>query len=181
MTRLIGDLVDVSALEAGKLGITRARGDGAKLVAEAVEVFRPSAVAKEITLADEGGAPVMAAFDHDRVLQVLANLIGNAIKFTPSGGTIHVGCAAVADGVRFSVRDTGPGIPEAQLEAVFLRFWQLGAGDRRGLGLGLYIAKGIVDAHGGSIWVESVLGQGSVFHFTIAAHAHGEELAPRSR
>jgi len=175
MSRLVGDLVDVSSLEAGKLGVELAPGDATALVTEAVDAFRPTASAKGVSLEQEHVEPsLLATFDHDRILQVLANLIGNAIKFTPPGGVITVSAARAGDGVRLSVRDTGPGIPEAQKEAVFERFWQVGANDRRGLGLGLYIARGIVEAHGGTIRAESTLGEGSTFHVTLAAPAlHG--------
>jgi signal transduction histidine kinase len=170
MTRLIEDLVDVSSLEAGKLGIVRVDGDATALILEALEAFRPSAAAKGISLEPADVAPSLpATFDHDRILQVLANLIGNAIKFTPPGGQIRVGAARVGAEVRLSVQDTGPGIPAAQVEAVFERFWQVGVNDRRGLGLGLYIARGIVEAHGGTIWAESALGEGSTFYFTLGA------------
>jgi len=172
MTRLIADLVDVSSLESGKLGITRVRGDVTALVAEALDTFGPTAAAKGISLGSDRLEPsLVASFDHDRILQVLANLIGNAIKFTPSGGAIRVSAARAGGAVQLSVRDNGPGIAKAQTDAVFERFWQLGANDKRGLGLGLFIAKGIVDAHGGRIWVESELGAGSTFHFTVATAA----------
>jgi signal transduction histidine kinase len=171
MNRLIGDLVDVSSLESGRLSIDRSPGDATALITEAVGVFRSSASEKGISLESDRAGPVLATFDPDRIMQVLANLIGNAIKFTTSGGDIRVGGEPAGRDVRFWVRDTGPGIPQAQLEAVFERFWQVGANDRRGLGLGLYIAKGIVEAHGGRIWVESKLGAGSTFAFTLAVSA----------
>jgi signal transduction histidine kinase len=172
MSRLIGDLVDVSSLEAGKLGVDLVPGDATALITEALDAFRPTASAKGVSLEPEHVEPsLVATFDHDRILQVLANLIGNAIKFTPRGGTIRVSAARAGDHVRLSVQDTGPGIPEAQREAVFERFWQVGANDRRGLGLGLYIARGIVEAHGGTIRAESTLGEGTTFHVTLAAPA----------
>lgn len=170
MNRLIGDLVDVSSIESGKLRITLTRSDAAALITEALDAFRPATSAKGISLESEHvEGPLLARFDHDRILQVLANLIGNAIKFSSPGGVIRLACAREGDDVRFSVRDTGPGIPEAQLEAVFERFWQVGENDRRGLGLGLYISRSIIEAHGGKLWAESTLGVSSVFHFTLAA------------
>jgi signal transduction histidine kinase len=102
------------------------------------------------------------------LLQVLANLLTNAIKFTVAG-TITVSCARVGDKLCFSVRDPGIGIAKAMCESVFERFWQIGKGDRRGVGLGLYISRSIVDAHHGAISVESELGKGSTFSFTIPA------------
>jgi signal transduction histidine kinase len=102
------------------------------------------------------------------MLQVLANLITNAIKFTPGGGTIRVRVERVGEELAFAVSDTGCGIPEALLESVFDRFWQAGENDRRGVGLGLYITRCIVEAHGGTIRAESVVGAGSVFRFTLS-------------
>jgi signal transduction histidine kinase len=172
MNRLVGDLMDVSSIESGKLGLRPTRGDATALIAEAIELFGPWASAKGVSLkADRMQGPVHAHFDHDRILQVLGNLIGNAIKFTAEGGQIRVGRTRKGGLVTFTVQDTGAGIPESQLEAVFQRFWQVGDNDRRGLGLGLYIARGIVEAHGGRIWAESRAGEGSVFRFTLAGHA----------
>ena len=172
MNRLIGDLVDVASIDAGKLAVAPARGDSASLVAEAVDAFEAAASAKAISLKVEGpGRAVEMQFDHDRMLQVLANLITNSIKFTPRGGKISVFREYANDELRFCVSDTGPGIPENMLEAIFERFWQVGKDDRRGLGLGLYISKCIVEAHGGKIWAESTLGEGSRIYFTLPAIA----------
>ena len=170
MSRLVADLVDVASIEAGKLHVVCERNDGGKVFGEAVEAFLPLAGARGIALdAEIGDGSLEASFDHDRVLQVLANLINNAIKFTASGGKIRMRIEPNDAGVRFSVADTGPGIPRAQLDAVFERFRQLKSLDRSGLGLGLFIAKCIVDAHGGRIWCESTEGVGSTFHFTLPA------------
>lgn len=168
MNRLIGDLVDVVSIDAGKLAVEPKRGDAAALLAEAVDTFRAAALEKEIVLRLETGEPVLIAdFDRERVLQVLANLITNALKFTSSDGSIVVRGDRGADGLQVSVSDSGIGIPAHLLEAIFERYWQVGENDRRGLGLGLHISKSIVDAHGGRIWAESTLGAGSVFVFTI--------------
>ena len=105
------------------------------------------------------------------MLQVLANLVTNAIKFTPKGGEVRLRSERVGDQLRVSIRDTGHGIPTAMLDSVFQRFWQAGKDDRRGLGLGLYISRSIVEAHGGKIWAESELGVGSTFCFTLPASA----------
>ena len=170
MNRLIGDLVDVASIDAGKLAVHAARGDAAALVKEAIETFTLVASNKGISLECSAIEPVlMADFDHDRMLQVLANLVTNALKFTPEGGAVVLHGALVDDGLRLSVSDTGSGIPPHLVEAVFERFWQVGQNDKRGLGLGLYISRCIVDAHGGKIWAESTLGVGSVFHVTIPA------------
>jgi signal transduction histidine kinase len=168
MNRLVGDLVDVASMDAGKLTVARARGDSRTLIADAAEMFQAAASAKGILLqTDIAAHPLPADFDRDRMLQVLANLIANAIKFTAQGGRISVGGDRAGDELRFSVSDTGSGIPDSMLEAVFERFWQAGKNDRRGVGLGLYISKCIVDAHGGRIWAESKHGEGSTFYFTL--------------
>lgn len=170
MNRLIGDLIDVSSIEAGRLSVELGRHDAMALIRETEEAFQPSASAKGIAIEREltEGA-VLAKFDHDRILQVLANLLSNAIKFTPEGGRIWLRVAPAGSEVLFSVSDTGSGIPAEQLEAVFERFWQVKAHDRRGLGLGLFITRCIVEAHGGRVWAESEPGKGSRFFFTLPA------------
>ena len=168
MNRLIGDLVDVASIEAGHLRVAPALQDTTALVKDSFEAFQPLAAAHGLTLDVEvRGNTLMAKFDHERVLQVLANLLSNAIKFTPAGGRISLRVEPVDADVRFSVTDTGPGIPSHQLDVVFNRFWQARSQDRRGLGLGLYISRGIVEAHGGRIWAESEPDQGSTFLFTL--------------
>jgi signal transduction histidine kinase len=99
---------------------------------------------------------------------VLNNIIGNAVKFTPEGGQITVQLSMTSDGVQFSVIDTGPGIPPEHLTRIFDRFWQIQQDSRAGAGLGLAIAKGYIEAHGGRIWAESAPGQGARFHFMVA-------------
>jgi len=111
---------------------------------------------------------VEAQLDGGRILQVLANLVSNAIKFTPAGGRVSIRVVADRNDIQFSVSDTGIGIPDQALSAVFERFRQLSK-DRRGLGLGLHISKCIVEAHGGRMWAESVVGVGSTFHFVLPA------------
>ncbi len=168
MNRLIGDLVDVVSIDAGKLAVDAQRSDATELITEAVEVFAHAAREKGISLEFETSDPSLpAVFDRDRMLQVLANLIANAIKFTAQGGVVKVRAERAGAELHVSVLDTGTGISEDMLEAVFERFWQVGKNDQRGLGLGLYISKCIVAAHGGRIWAESKLGVGSAFHFTI--------------
>ena len=168
MNRLIGDLIDVTSIDAGKLAVRPQRGDVAALLTEAVDMFAHSADEKGISLvAEPVERPLPADFDHDRMLQVLINLISNALKFTPRGGAVTVRSERIGHELGFCVRDTGTGIPGNMLEAVFARFWQVGKNDQRGLGLGLYISRCIVEAHGGSIRAESKLGEGSAFHVTI--------------
>lgn len=170
MHGLIGDLLDVASIDAGMLSVTPVSGDLTVLLAEVLEMFQRIAAAKGISLQLEAvQSPLLADFDHNRLLQVLANLISNSIKFTPQGGSIWVSAERAGDEVRCSVRDTGSGIPEDMLGSVFERFWQVGKNDRRGRGLGLYISKCIVDAHGGRISAKSTLGEGSNFCFILPA------------
>jgi signal transduction histidine kinase len=168
MNRLIGDLVDVTSIDAGKLAVTPVAGDVTALVREAMETFLPAALEKGLSLsASVPAGPLPAEFDHDRMLQVFANLIANSIKFTPVGGKIGVRVEALRGILRFCISDTGVGIPPTMLDAIFERFWQVGANDRRGQGLGLYISKCIVEAHRGRIWAESGAGTGSQLYFTL--------------
>jgi signal transduction histidine kinase len=168
MNRLVGDLVDVASIEAGALAVTRESGDPGDVVSEVVENFQALASGCGVTLTSElASGPMRASFDPARVLQVLANLVGNAVKFTPSGGRVVVRVLQERDDVRFEVRDTGVGIAASDLDAVFERFHQIKKTDRRGVGLGLYISKCIVQGHGGRIGVESRLNEGSTFWFTL--------------
>ncbi len=138
------------------------------LLSEAVEMLRLLAAASSLDLvldAPDNLPSVLA--DPPRIQQVLSNLIGNAIKFTPQGGCITLSGFRNAEEVRVSVCDTGLGIPAEQLPHIFGQFWQGNHADHRGIGLGLTIAKGIVEAHRGRIWVESTVGEGSSFFFTL--------------
>ena len=172
MNRLIGDLVDVASIDSGKLAMHVDPGDVTSLVAEAVDALQVSAAKKGISLEVQNPRePCAAVFDHDRLLQVLANLIANSIKFTPKGGSIRVHCKNAGESFELCVEDTGEGIPAAMLEAVFERFWQVGKNDRRGLGLGLYISRCIVEAHGGNIRAESSPGRGTRMLFTLPVSA----------
>lgn len=167
MSRLVGDLVDVVSIDAGRLAVQPDRGDARALLEEAASAFEHAAAVKGVSLVIEGDAePLPAVFDHDRMLQVVANLISNALKFTPAGGHVVVRAGRAGDQLRLSVADTGPGIPASMLDAIFERFWQAG-NDRRGLGLGLYISRCIVDARGGSIRAESEPGRGSTLHVLL--------------
>ena len=170
MNRLIGDLVDVASIDMGKLAVMSSRSDAMALIDEAVETFQAAAAAKGITLSvDAVERPIGATFDHDRMLQVLANLIANSLKFTAEGGAIRVRAERTDTAVCLCVSDTGAGIPPDMLEPIFEPFFQVGKNDRRGVGLGLYISRSIVEAHGGQIWAESTLGSSSTFCFTIPA------------
>lgn len=168
MNRLISDLLDVASIEAGKLSMAPTLADAAALLTDASDSFEPAASAKSIAIevqVDE--RPLEARFDYPRMLQVMTNLVSNAVKFTPSGGRVVLRAERSGSGLTLSVADTGPGIPDDQLEMVFERFWQLHAGDRRGLGLGLYISRCIVDAHNGRIWAESPDRSGTTIYLTL--------------
>ena len=165
---LVCDLVDVVSIDAGRLAVVTAPGDIAVLLTEVADEFRPSATAKGIALdVEPGGGPMLARFDHARLFQVFGNLIRNSIKFSPRGSRVTLRGEPAAGELRCSVRDEGAGIPADQLELVFERFTQVGPNDRRGLGLGLFIARRIVEAHGGRMWAESTPGQGTTVLFTI--------------
>jgi signal transduction histidine kinase len=173
MDRLIGDLIDVASIEAGTLAVRRELLDAAEIVEEAVQTFQARAALGEISLTSQIVQPLPpAAIDPARILQVLINLLSNALKFTPPKGRVVLRAERVGEDLRFSVSDSGAGIPADKLEAVFERFVQIDA-DRRGLGLGLYISKCIVQGHGGRIWVESTLGKGSTFCFTVRVASSG--------
>jgi signal transduction histidine kinase len=168
MTHLIGDLMDVVSIEAGHLRVTRAPLDASRLLTETKETFLAPATARGIALeVKTSDDALVATCDHDRILQVLGNLVANAIKFTERGGRIDVDASARNDEVVFSVRDTGAGIRTDDLPHIFDRFRQAGPRKRQGLGLGLYIARCIVDAHGGRIWATSEPGKGSTLSFTL--------------
>ncbi|HKP33642.1 MAG TPA: HAMP domain-containing sensor histidine kinase [Sphingomicrobium sp.] len=166
--RLIQDLLSVTTIEAGRLSIDPRRVEVAELLREAAEMLETVAREKsiELTVDPVAGIPPIRG-DAGRVLQVFSNLVSNAIKFTPEGGRITLSADCVDGRVQCFVRDTGAGIPPEQISRVFGKFWQARRGDRRGVGLGLAIARGIVEAHGGSIGVESEVGRGSVFSFSL--------------
>jgi signal transduction histidine kinase len=172
MNRLIGDLVDVVSIDAGRLAVYTAPGDANALLTEVVDAFAHAATEKGIRLnAEVSSSPLPAAFDSDRILQVLGDLVSNAVKFTPRDGVVDVRGERNGADIHLSVRDTGIGVSSDKQTAIFERFWQVGKNDQRGLGLGLYISKCIVDAHGGRIWVDSEPGAGSTFHVTIPRQA----------
>jgi signal transduction histidine kinase len=168
MNRLIGDLVDVTSIEAGRLAIAPIEQDAQALIRDTLEAFQPAASARGVVLTTTStSGPMLASFDHERILQVLANLVSNAIKFSAEGGEISVEVESAEDEIRFAVVDAGAGIARDDLKSVFERFWQGSQSDRRGLGLGLFISKCIVEAHGGRIWADSEVGKGSTFRFTL--------------
>jgi signal transduction histidine kinase len=170
MNRLIEDLVDVARIESGAFVVELQRLDFGALTIEVCEQFRPQAAEGELKLQVEVEQKLpLVSIDRDRMAHVLANLIGNALKFTPAGGCVTVRVARHgADGVLCSVADTGVGIPPEELPRLFERFWQARRYRRGGAGLGLAIARGIVEAHGSRLSVESEPGRGTAFSFVIA-------------
>jgi PAS domain S-box-containing protein len=167
MRRLIKDLIDVTMVEAGQLGLDRSSVPARQLLVDAADVQRPLAAAASIDLRLDLKREVPDIWaDQHRLLQVFENLIGNAIKFTPAGGRITVAASPGEREVLFRVSDTGYGISPTDLPHVFDRFWQTRK-NRDGAGLGLPITRGIIAAHGGRIWVESTLGHGTNFSFTV--------------
>jgi signal transduction histidine kinase len=178
MDALIEDLLDVSRMERGTMPLELAPLDPAALLAEAAETLRPLAAAHGLRLDVEPGAPPPVHADAARVLQIVSNLVGNAVKFTPEGGSVTLGCRGEGGEVLFAVADTGPGIAPDQLPHIFGAFWQARHADRRGLGLGLSIARGLVEAHGGRIWVESAEGSGTTFLFTLPVDASAPQDSP---
>jgi len=169
MDRLIRDLLDVSRVEAGGLPLERTEVAVAPLLAELSEQFDALARSRSVALTAAAAEPLTVAADRGRLLQALSNLLDNALRLTPSGGSVTIDAVRSHPHVEFRVADTGPGIAAEQLPHVFDRFWQ-GTRERRGsAGLGLAIVKGIVEAHGGRVSVESKAGEGTTFRLWIPA------------
>lgn len=169
MERLIRDLLEIRRIESGRLRLVQRPEKVVELVDHATRSMRGLAAEQDVTL-DRSlaeGLPELVQVDADRVRQIFSNFMGNALKFTPTGGTITVGAEPVDDAVRFWVRDTGPGLSEEELPHVFDRFWQAEQQGSHGVGLGLAIARGLTEAHGGSVAVESPEGDGCTFYFTL--------------
>ena len=165
MDSLIGDLVDVTGIEHESLAVTRTREAVEPIVRETAELFMPRAEQRHITL--EVNAPpgdLRITADRTRVIQLLGNLIGNALKFTPEGGRVTLRVSAQAEEVRFEVADTGPGISPEDIPHIFEQYWK---GNGQGTGLGLFIAQSIVHAHGGELRVKTTLGAGATFFFNL--------------
>jgi PAS domain S-box-containing protein len=168
MDALIRDLLDVNRLDAGKLVIAAVAVDPSALLAESLQTLRPLVEEKGISLDLQiGSALPKVMADRERIQQTLSNLVGNAIKFSPAGSKIVVVPRREEDDVIISVIDNGKGIAADHLPRVFDRYWQSSRTDRQGAGLGLAIAKGIVEAHGGRIWIESKPGEGTTASFSL--------------
>lgn len=170
--RLISDLLDISRIEAGRIQLNKQVLDLDNLINDVLRLFQETAKERELVLTRNltSGLPRIEA-DPDKITQVLTNLVGNATKFTPAGGKITVETSCQGDFIRVDIKDSGLGIPHQDLEKIFDKFYQvtrLGSPQTaKGTGLGLPISKGIVEKHGGKMWVESELGKGSKFSFTL--------------
>jgi signal transduction histidine kinase len=179
MNRLIEDLLEVVRVENGNMKLNVEKVSAASLLAQAAEMFQTTAAEKGISLRVEAAPPSLAvSADSERIMQVLSNIVGNALKFVSRGASVVLKCELKGTEAIFSVADSGPGIDGEDLDKLFEKFWQRRRTDRRGVGLGLAIARGIVEAHGGRIWVESRIGDGSTFYFSLPAVIQSEELEP---
>jgi signal transduction histidine kinase len=168
MLRMIGDLLDVASIEAGKFSVRPSFEQFDIMLKELIEQLKPIADEKSLYLEYVQTTPIPQAFcDLDRIRQVCSNLIGNAIKFSHTGSRITIRLDATEEEIKFSVSDSGPGIARKNLNCLFDRYWQAKGITQRGTGLGLYISKGIIEAHAGKIWVESELGHGTTVFFLL--------------
>lgn len=182
MNRLIQDLLDVARIEAGGLSVELAPTEVGSVIAESIIAQNESATAASIELRAEVDAGITTVrADRDRLLQIFENLLGNAIKFTKPGGRVVVGARPLDRDVLLWVSDTGVGVAASDLPRLFDRFWQAPYARRLGAGLGLPIVKGLVEAHGGRIWVDSEPGVGTTFRFTLPADGAEEFQARRER
>ena len=185
LTRLINNILDLSTIEAGKIDLKPAQLSLVALAREVTEIMRPMAAEKLISLEVASlDAPVSAWVDRDKIVQVLMNLIGNAVKFTPPDGKVTVAIEQNGNGwVQVSVQDTGPGILPEEAKKIFAKFYQIAQLSKqktKGTGLGLAISKSLVEMHGGKIWLESHVGRGSTFSFTVPAEPPVQAEAPAS-
>ncbi|MBK6534593.1 MAG: HAMP domain-containing histidine kinase [Deltaproteobacteria bacterium] len=181
MNLLLRDLGDVAAIDSGQLRIRKEESDLDALMATTAALLAPLCAEKDLSFSCSASPKLRLLCDPNRVQQLLGNLVGNAIKFTPRGGKVTIDAMPSGDEVRFSVADTGSGIPAEVSEHVFERYWRGRERDfTKGVGLGLFIAKGIVDAHGGKIWIESVLGRGTTFYFTLPLRCRDDDAMTRA-
>ncbi|WP_437601118.1 sensor histidine kinase [Sorangium sp. So ce590] len=179
MEHLIRTMLDAVTMEAYKFSVTPAPCAVDELLRETLEMFGPLAESRQVRFEQRVNEPdLVICAERERVLQVLSNLLGNALKFTPRGGRMTLSVDREGAMARFAVVDAGPGIPPENLASIFERFWKVEASGQGGTGLGLYIAKGIVDAHGGRIWAESEVGRGARFYFTLPVAEPAAHQAP---
>jgi len=183
MSRMIQDLLDIASIDAGRLSIERVMQPIGAILQQAIEMHRMIAAEEDVVLIDDIPTAVrqtLVNVDGERIVQALSNLIGNACKFTETTGTVSVTGQLLPDAVQITVRDTGRGIPIDAIPHVFDRFWYArGGAVQRSTGLGLAIVRGIIEAHDGRIWVESTVGEGSAFHFTLPSVAPGSSASAK--
>jgi signal transduction histidine kinase len=178
MNGLISDLLDTVRLQAGRLSLALEDVGVDEVLRQAEETFQPLADERHIQLEVQTSAGTEAVrADPLRLSQIFGNLVGNALKFTPPQGRVQLQTETRGDDVVFLVRDSGPGIPPEHMAHLFDKFWQASQSDRRGAGLGLAIARGLVEAHGGRIWLESAPGTGSTFAFSVPAARSSAHIA----
>lgn len=181
MNEMLRDLLDLARIEQGRYHVQLAAHSVDELFEDARALLAPIAESRRIALNFSFDEGVMVQADPERVYQVIANLVGNALKFTSAAGRVDV-VAAIDPGsngalVRFSVQDSGTGMSDDEISHIFERYWRGREASPTGTGLGLYIARGVVEAHGGSIWAESQLGVGSTFHFTLIHAGSGATIS----
>jgi signal transduction histidine kinase len=182
MSRLIDDLLEIVRQESGHMKLDVKDVSVSSLLAQTAEMFLPTALEKRILLSVEETQPDLAVRgDAERIIQVLSNIVGNALKFVPSDGSVVIKSERRGSDCVIAVTDTGPGIAREDLDRLFEKFWQRRRIDNRGVGLGLSIARGIVEAHGGRIWAESRPGCGSTFYFALPATRGNAGLLPVQR
>jgi signal transduction histidine kinase len=168
MKRMIEDLMDFAKIQEGNLSIEMKNEEPTLVVESVFEMMNGQATEKGIQLSREASPKLpVVKYDKQRIVQVLVNLVGNAIKFSRSGGHVHLAAFEFNSGVKFSVTDNGLGISEEDLPKIFDRYWQASRSKTASAGLGLSITKGIIEAHGSQIKVESQLGKGSTFYFVL--------------
>ena len=184
MTEMLRDLLDLSTIEQGRYTVELSSRAVDDIFEDSAVMLSPMAEAKRITLNFVADPGLVAMVDAERIYQVIANLVGNALKFTTEGGVVDVLARVDSESggrlVQFVVADTGPGMTAEQMDHIFERYWRVRDCNPTGTGLGLYIAQGIVQAHGGTLRVESDLGVGSTFYFTVAAEVSPASPEPAS-
>ena len=183
LVRLINDILDIEKIESGEMTLRRDPVEVRDLAGRSIDSVRGMADATGVSVVLTAGAPAMVSGDLDRLIQVVVNLLSNAVKFSPPGETVEVTAEPVGRIIRLSVRDRGPGIPDAFRARIFDKFAQADASDSRqrgGTGLGLAISREIAERHGGRLWFESVVDQGSTFHLDLPMTAAVETTAPEA-